>query len=887
MIGRGRAGLVVLVAVGLTAATTPPAFAANFVVDSVLDVNDGGAPSNGCEAAAGDECTLREAILAANSGAASIDSITFTGAAVNAVIDVGATPLPAITQQVNLNGVPGVEINGPGPALGVASAGLEFQSGAANSALTSVSVVDFDRGIELDNVDGVQITSSLIGVKLNGTALPNGNAGDIIDAGIILLADADNNSIGVVGGGGNTIAANIGPGIDLGSSQNGNSIVQNRIGTNIAGAAALGNTGNGIDVSFSVDTQIIGNTIAGNGGSGMGIAGTRTVVQGNSIGTANGLALGNAGSGIGIGASDAATIGGPNPSDGNTIVANGDDGIFMVSTAGSVIQNNNIGVDSASNATDINGASYANLGAGIQVSGSPGNQIGTAGAGNVISNNGTDGVLIAGAASNRVEGNRVGLQSGDGASGNGRDGIRVESGSTTNVIGSPGAGNTVGSNGANGIHITGSASDANVIQANFVGVNSSGTNPRGNDGDGISVSQADGIVIGGLGSGEGNVSSANLSRGIDVQNGSDDTIVRGNVAGTNAAGTLGFPNEDGLRVEGLRIVIERNSFAGNAELGALLDVGGDFRFEGNLVGVTFAGSVIPNGEAGLEVTMDDGPATIGGPGAASNTITGNLGPGILVSDDGAIATIAENSIFGNGGLGIDLAPAGVTPNDPLDADASPNGLQNFPDISSAQFAGGQTTVAGSINSTPNTELTLRFFASGSCDPSGFGEGQRSLGSATVTTNGGGDAGFSAVVAGTSAGEQVTATATGPTGRRSSRPAAAPSRRPAAASPPEPAVCRSKTATIEGTDGADTLRGTSRKDVIAAGDGNDRVSGLGGNDVICGEGGNDRLAGGGGRDVLDGGDGRDALNGGTGKGDRCLGGKAKDTAAKSCERARSA
>ena len=57
----------------------------------------------------------------------------------------------------------------------------------------------------------------------------------------------------------------------------------------------------------------------------------------------------------------------------------------------------------------------------------------------------------------------------------------------------------------------------------------------------------------------------------------------------------------------------------------------------------------------------------------------NGGDGVEVA--GALSvenTIRSNSIFGNGGLGIDLGTSGVTPNDPDDPDSGPNDLQNFP-----------------------------------------------------------------------------------------------------------------------------------------------------------------------------------------------------------------
>ena len=75
-------------------------------------------------------------------------------------------------------------------------------------------------------------------------------------------------------------------------------------------------------------------------------------------------------------------------------------------------------------------------------------------------------------------------------------------------------------------------------------------------------------------------------------------------------------------------------------------------------------------------------------------------------------------------MGVDLSLSypggdGPTPNDPLDADTGPNNLQNYPVLTGAT----QTTVAGTLNSTPNTTFTLEFFSNTECDPSGYGEGE--------------------------------------------------------------------------------------------------------------------------------------------------------------------
>jgi len=135
--------------------------------------------------------------------------------------------------------------------------------------------------------------------------------------------------------------------------------------------------------------------------------------------------------------------------------------------------------------------------------------------------------------------------------------------------------------------------------------------------------------------------------------------------------------------------------------------------------------------------------------------------------------VRANSIFANAAIGIDLGGNGVTPNDPGDPDSGANGLQNYPVLASAGSAGGNTTIAGSLNSSSNATFDLDFFASSQCDPSLYGEGQRFLGSTTVVTNGSGDANFTVTFNGVNldadgdgVNEAVTATATDASGNTS-------------------------------------------------------------------------------------------------------------------------
>ena len=113
----------------------------------------------------------------------------------------------------------------------------------------------------------------------------------------------------------------------------------------------------------------------------------------------------------------------------------------------------------------------------------------------------------------------------------------------------------------------------------------------------------------------------------------------------------------------------------------------------------------------------------------------------------------------------------MTPNDNQDPDEGGNDLQNFPVISSATVYGGtELDVSGTLNTNPNTSgIVIDFYANadGTCDSSGYGEGESWVGSTTVSTNSSGNGSFDVTLpwAG-QPGLVITATATGQYGSTS-------------------------------------------------------------------------------------------------------------------------
>jgi hypothetical protein len=385
------------------------------------------------------------------------------------------------------------------------------------------------------------------------------------------------------------------------------------------------------------------------------------------------------------------------------------------------------------------------------------------------------GIVLNTLGGNTIAGNYIGVDAtGAVAQGNGLIGIHVD-GSPGNTIGGMTAGdrNVVSGNAGTGIVVDDAT--GNIIWGNFVGTDASGTFAIPNSNAGVTIGgPGGGNTVGGADPSARNVISGNGSYGVYVVGTlSDGNLVQGNYIGTNASGSAAIANDVGvfLHIDGDETtganVIRNNLISGNTDRGILVNQV-DQIIEGNRVGVQADGvSPLGNGGEGIYVNLRSG---VGGTGAGqANTIGFNGGAGIwlpIASETGA--TFRGNSIYSNGQLAIDLggSPGGVTLNDAGDGDAGANDLQNFPVLTSVSEGAGMTQIAGTLNSTPNATFTLDFYANSACDPSGYGEGETYIGSASVTTDGGGNAGFSETFTFALAGRAVTATATNPGGSTS-------------------------------------------------------------------------------------------------------------------------
>ena len=391
---------------------------------------------------------------------------------------------------------------------------------------------------------------------------------------------------------------------------------------------------------------------------------------------------------------------------------------------GVTIQGNYIGVNAAGTAVLANNhLTPATTGPefGIAME-SPGNTI----ADNVIGGCTTYGVQLA--AATTVTGNEIGVNAAGSAALPNGTGVAISYGTDgrTFIGGATAAARNVIASNRNGQIITAGAPV--TIEGNYIGTNAAGTSALSSTvvANGIEVGSGDVLI-------KNNLISGNTGDGILL---SEAATVKGNLIGTNAAGTSAVANVGaGITIVGTNSVIggaavaDRNTIRFNSGSGIAIQGGGGNTIENN--------AIQDNGADGVEITE----------GGSANRITNNV-------------------FSGNGNLGIDLAPNGATANDAGDNDSGANALQNFPTLLGAYFGGtGTTAISGVLNSAPSSVFRVELFGSPACDASGFGEGAVLLGSVNATTDAVGNASFTFASALATTGV-ITATATDALGNTS-------------------------------------------------------------------------------------------------------------------------
>jgi parallel beta-helix repeat protein len=418
---------------------------------------------------------------------------------------------------------------------------------------------------------------------------------------------------------------------------------------------------------------------------------------------------------------------------------------------GNRVEGNFIGTDAAGTGAIANGSD------GVEINAASGQVIGgqTAAHRNIISGNTGDGVKLVGASTQQthVLGNYIGTNAaGDAAIGNGGSGVELSTSATKNVIGGviAGARNVLSGNGDGGIYI--SNSTANTVQGNYIGLDAAGNSAIANTyyGIGLEASGSNNLIGGDI-EGARNVISGN-ARGLSFHTSSNNNTVQGNYFGTNAAGDTAVGGDFGVFIgySGGNLIGGTSPNAGNVISGhsnsgvVFYATSGTANVvQGNTIGLNATGTAaLGNANYGVYSYSGSGTNLVGGTAAGTaNTISGN-GIGVAIGDTATDLTILGNSIYGNTARGIDIDGNGLTANDAGDADTGANDRQNFPVIVSTVITGGQTIIAGTLNSEANKTYRIELFSNSAADASGYGEGETYLGFVNVTTDGSGNASFS-------------------------------------------------------------------------------------------------------------------------------------------------
>ena len=555
---------------------------------------------------------------------------------------------------------------------GNGNSGIRIENTASwNTVEACVVSGNTQSGILLDNTTQNRLFNNIIGLNSEEAAgIPNNDQGIYISNGSTYNYIGDGTSANA-----NSVCSTEGNGIGIeinGSGTNSNEVSGNFIGTDsLTSAPGKGNGADGIQINNGASYNIIGgegasqaNVISGNGTNGAEITGSgcdynRIISSYIGIDDAGTSTLANGERGVVIGGGAQYNIIGSETASQKTVISgNLQDGVFISSNntnsnevRGCYIGTNNLGA-----------ADLGNSNAGVNVDNGPlYTVIGGTGSnqGNIICGNNQQGITLSNSANfTYIYQNYIGVEAdGTTARGNAQEGIRI-SNTTDNVLIGDGAStgrNVVSNNSSNGISLDGSGISYNVINDNYVGVDSTGNTAAGNTGHGIKFEQAahintvEACVIGG-----------NTLAGINVDN--TDTIdMLGNNIGVGADGSTDVGNTD----QGIFITAgaqecnvgdgtdaNRNIISGNGAGGIVIDSDETDAniFNNNYIGTETDGStplsndgtaVLINGIiSGVEIKN----STIVSDGQVGVQFVGGAGT-FEVSDNVLIGTNAETGIM--------------------------------------------------------------------------------------------------------------------------------------------------------------------------------------------------------------------------------------------------
>ncbi len=566
--------------------------------------------------------SLRQAILDANASPG-LDTINFNIGGCSGVCRIQPTSsLPIISDQLIIDG-----LSQPGASAGNLWAGIGH-----------TLLVELDGSQILITASGLSITageSTVRGLVIN----------DFKGYGILLSTN-----------GGNTIETNYIGTDATGETDHGNGvsgILLNNVGSNTIGGSSAGS----------------GNLISGSTQSGIVIQSAQGVsnqIKGNFIGTDKDgeQRIENGTYGVFLDNAPWNVIGGSAANERNLISGNGSVGIWIsgTSTYFNRVRGNYIGTTRYGTVQPVD---LGNGMDGIYIVDSHDTTIGGTGVGegNLISGNAVSGVRISGddAYSNHIYNNSIGTDKhGTAAIPNGDDGVMIMGGASSTNIGGDGVreGNLISGNAENGVNIVNSDTSFNTLEGNLIGTDLSGTAALGNSGYGVRISQmAYYNTVGGDTAAERNVISGNALSGVRVTGvGTTYAIIKGNYIGTDNAGASAIPNgNDGVVIDsgaqnstiggtntGEGNLISGNAWSGVSIYGSNTDSNKVF---GNFIGTDATGSVdLGNAWIGVFIGYDAESNTVGGSTASyRNVISGNDLEGVQLRGTGT----RNNTVMGN------------------------------------------------------------------------------------------------------------------------------------------------------------------------------------------------------------------------------------------------
>ncbi len=555
----------------------------------------------------------------------------------------------------------GLAANGSGNVISNNLTGIQIIGGSGNTIQNNQIGLDSSGGSAIPNDTGIVIDGSnenkiggditarnfIAGNNFNGVVLRNGARNNRVFANFIGRGDSnvfgngangvviENQANGNVIGGNNEQEGNIIVGhnstgaagvliADTAFSQNyvlnnyigiqyGNFVAPNYYGVRVAGVGQfIGNqTGGGF----------AGNYISGNLHSGVLVEGGNNFVIGNFIGTDGTDDLGNGEHGI------LATFANGTKIKNNVISGNEGSGIHLNNSSQTLITENKIGTNQNADTAIPNALQ------GIYIKGDE-NQIGdyNATAPNIISGNGQNGIYVETFSySNKIFKNYVGVTAAtngeQNALGNAENGLRLY-GYQTKVKGNIISNNDVG------ILVQRGAEDPeetnNQIEENLIGTDLTGNLSFGNRNGGIILTDntSQNII------GNRNIISGNGRSGIHIFSRSHSNTVFNNFIGLTQDGSADNGNTDyGVFVAGYGNTVNQNVISGNGtgvRISRTPSSTGEMSARnnelwGNKIGTNADGTAaIGNNRSGIELTG----------GAVNNLIGGNLTTGNLVSGNG-------------------------------------------------------------------------------------------------------------------------------------------------------------------------------------------------------------------------------------------------------------